>query len=218
MPEDEPLSTEALMAANESLADRIKTTIPPPTEKRKPGRPAGSKNKGTDGTVKPNVVIPPGERGSRDGPPRLSNEAKAANKKRKAKEYSEKIAEEVNDYLMSLFMAAGVPAAALYKPGMEPQAAKVSNKYTDLGNQLALGPMQSEAFGRFLAELESTDLGTKAAGMVTGDSKLPLVFYGIMSVGAGVQYLKGVKEVMDRMAPLIKAQQEAKAREGTTNE
>jgi hypothetical protein len=227
---DQPLTTEALRSADEILRERLaQHPIPPEMQKRGRGRPPGSPNKPKDGQVKPpgsngqKLSVPRGTAQRVDVPKDEATMAqKAAAKKARAEELTAKIQVELNEHILDLFMSMGVPTDFLYKPGRAPSHAPANSPYTDLGQKLAINPMAASAWGKFAAELEATDVGGKLVGAGTGSSTLPLILSGLFALGAGLQYAKGVQEVLQNMQTLMQAKAEYERQqqaqdEGQTN-
>jgi hypothetical protein len=223
-----PLSTEALRSADEMLQERLRQAPSPSigTAKRPPGRPPGSKNKPKDtDPVKPNgarISVPRGAAARVDIPKDEATIAqKAAAKAARADELAGKISENLNELILDAFMAMGMPTEFIYKPGRAPASAPVNSPYTDLGAKLTINPMTAKAWGRFAAELESTELGGKLVGTGQGSSTLPLILSGLFALGSGAQYFKGVAEVLQNMQRIMqaKAQMDAQQSEqsGETN-
>lgn len=217
------LDAEALKPM--SLADRLPAnpkvgspkTVPELDEfgnvkPKRRGRPPGSKNKttlereaaarGSGGGAR--MVTPPGK-GAKPSEG-LTLEQRVAHKQARAAELSVKVGEAINDNLMLLLMSMGAPSALIYNPGMEPAQTKAESKYTPLGQQLVLGPMQMNIVGRFLAELEATDIGGKAGAQLS-DGKGPLIIYGVLSLGAMIQWAKGLSDAYKQFEPMLKAYQ-----------
>lgn len=208
--EDIELDDDALASSSAGLAERLANQ---PPVRRGRGRPPGSRNKTTiarEEAVARGEYIPPSTRGSvvRPGrqapPPRAGKEPKpqivrdVEKVKKAAVDYQNLIVEELNENILSVFMGLGIPSNMLYKPGHEPSAQVSSNKYTELGAKLVLNPSQAKVLGRFAAELAATKSGETAAAMVQNNTAM-LVVYGLLSVGAGFQYLSGVKQVIDNV-------------------
>ena len=220
------LDDEALKAATpaRSLADRLahgKSTAEVMADKPGPkrrGRPPGRKNKAT--LAKEASSVSPGQRiiGSKaraipakasvkdDG---LSPEERHELKLKRADKLGNDIADAVNDNIMMVLMAAGCPPELLYLPGMEPKRAKESTKYTTLGYQLALSPMQASHMGRFLAEMETTDAGSKIGGALT-DGKGPMILYGMLSLVGAMKYGRNLLQAYKTFEPMLKAYQASK--------
>lgn len=207
--------------AGSSLADKLANA---PEAKRGPGRPPGRKNNATlareaqEGVRKnppSKMVVPPDRTKKPKDVPELSPQERHRIKLGRAEELAEKVSETINDNLMLMLMAMGAPTELLYKPGQEPARVKAaSSKYTDLGQMLTLSPMQANIAGRFLAELESTEIGGKIGGVAT-DGKGPLIIYGILTAAGAIQYGKQLMDFYQKMEPMLaaykaqKAQQEA---------
>jgi hypothetical protein len=214
---DAPLSTEALRSASDLMREQLEQHPIPPTlqgPKRRPGRPPGSKNRAKEGQVTPpssgprgaSISVPRGASSRVDIPvDQATLQQKAAAKKVRAEELAGKISGELNETILSLFMSMGVPTDFLYKEGRAPKSAPVNSPYTDLGAKLAISPMAATAMARFAAELEATDVGTKISGTAQGSSTLPLIISGVFALGAGLQYAKGVQEVLAKMQVIMEA-------------
>lgn len=170
--------------------------------KRPRGRPRGSPNRSK-------LVTPPGTTtttsgtqpsGAREPDPAQVRAAKAA----RAEELAAKVGDTINDNIMLILSSMGVPSHLLYQPGKEPQQQAANNKYTQMGNMVAISPMQANLYGKFLAEAEATDLGKKLTG-TAGPSNGPLVIYGLLSLAATVQYVKSLQQFSQRLKPLLDA-------------
>lgn len=226
------LSSDATQTVSGSLEERLKERakqgppidVPDGTPKRGRGRPAGSRNKPKG--ITPDMVIPAGQRGSnqdRDKTPEqieAEQKRKADAKKKRASELERQIITEFNEQLMGVFMMMGIPAQVLYKPGQAPKEAPINTPYSDIGNMVAIGPMQAKTWARFFAELEATDTGGKARAAIVGDSKIPLVVSGVLAAGTAFQYLTQVKKTFDTLAPMIeqyKAYQKQQANQPKEN-
>lgn len=192
---DEP---EHLRAWNSELASQVKP--PEETSKRGRGRPPGSPNKGTK------VNAPSGLKPERKKA-ELDPEALLAAKKKRANEIAKSLESTINDNVIQVVMSLGLPADMLYKPGCIPDSAPTNSPYSDLGQKIVMGPQQLESIGRFIAEIEQTSIGEKlpAAG---GNSPVPMIFYGLMSLAGILQYAQGLAQVGKH----IKQLQEAQAR------
>lgn len=226
------LGVEADKTVGQSMEERLASLGAPPTvatpvpPKRGRGRPPGSPNKpkpeGSEPPGKPSLVIP----GTRGRPPvdktpeqiAKALKDKADHKKARATEFESTILQEFNEQLMGIFMMMGVPASVLYKEGQAPKAAPINNPYSDVGNMLAIGPMQAKSWARFAAELEATDSGTKVVGNLTGDSKAPLIISGVMSLATGIMYARQLSDTFDKMKPMIEAYQKYQKAQQTTTE
>lgn len=199
---NDDLSAEALTAHVSTLQERIASATSPDVTKvageRKPTR--GRPPKSTSGRITP----PP--RPPKPTQPQIPPEEQARLKKLRAEEIGGKIATEINDNLMTLLMAAGLPVNMLYKKGMEPKSAPKDSPYTDLGEMFALGPMQTQSIGRFIAEFEGTEMGKKTSGAVGANSNIPLVLYGLLSIGAMGQYVQNLSKAVPRIKQMMDAQ------------
>lgn len=206
-----PSLEDRLRNAPQTVSTRAMTggtnPIDPDTGKPKRGRP----RKEAETTER--KPAPPRRRttAKKDEPPQDTRTAKekADAIKARADDLTSQVADTINDNLMLLLTSLGVPPALLYKPGEEPKVAQQSNKYTPLGNQIAMSAHQADVIGHFLAHLETTDQGQKITG-IAGQGKLPLIMYGLLSVGAVVQYTSGLAKMYQTMAPYLeqyKAQQ-----------
>ena len=215
------LGPEELKAHEPTMAEKLAANPP----KRGPGRPPGRKNNATilresgqpSSTRSSRIVAPPA-RTPKEEKQSLEDKQKAhAVKIARAEKLADDVAETINDNMMLLLMAMGVPTELLYKPGMEPTAAKENSKYTPLAQQLALGPMQSQFIGRFLAEMEATETGGKIGASVS-EGKGPLILYGILSGAAMIQWGKGLMDAYKNIEPLLKAYQAEQIRQQQATE
>jgi hypothetical protein len=181
--------------------------IDPETGKPKRGRPR--KAAAEKAPAKPRVVGTPSKPIKPDEIDTRTPQEKAEAIRARADELTSRVADTINDNLMLLLTSMGVPSALLYKPGMEPKVTQTANKFTPLGNQIAMSAQQADVIGHFLAHLEQTDQGQRVTSF-TGQGKLPLVMYGLLSVGAVVQYTQGLAKMYNTLQPYLeqyKAQQ-----------
>ncbi len=216
------LDDEALRPVDLMSRMLAEAKIAPPSEPsgpRRRGRPVGSRNKATIEAEQSalgkapsgsRIVSPPGRPPKPDD--ELTAEQKRELKARRAEDLSEKIASGVNDNLMLMLTSMGVPPSLLYKPGREPKKVEESSKYTEFAGNVCLSPMQANIFGKFLAEAEGTDLGKKVSGS-TGGGNGALFLYGVLSLGAAVQYVQGLQKFYSQMKPMLDAYQANVARE-----
>lgn len=175
------------------------------------GRPPGSKNKSTlarEGQVgvsrsgSSRLVTPPGRSPKPDDG--LTPEQRREIKQRRRDELQEKIINDGNEQIMLMLVSLGVPSSLLYKPGMAPAEVQTLSKYTQLASSVTISPIQAGLYAKFATELEQTDIGQKVTG-VTGDSKMPLILYGALSLAATVQYVKGLTQFAEKIKPYLEA-------------
>lgn len=213
------LSPDALAPASDADILDALTRAPatPPTEKRKPGRPLGSKNKpreqGKPSAGRPRMVTPPKTAKPEPTPEEL--ERVARRKRSRAKELEGSILTTLNDNILDLVQMMGVPAQMLYVNGVGKPTESVNPNYTQVGNMLAIQPQQAAVWGKFLAELESTDVGSKVSG-ATSSGKAPLLVYGLLSLAMGFQYAQAVNTVMTQARQMAEAMRDYQAQQ--TNE
>ena len=177
--EDRPVDDAFL-----NLTDTDTIVIPP----RRRGRPPGSKNK------------EPSTRTRKD--PNVERKAKEA-------EYQKFIVQEFNEYIMSILVSVGVPSNYIYKPGMIPEVSTVSSAYSELGNAIAIKPMQAKAIAAFAVAVEKTEIGTKATTTYV-EGKAGLAIKGVMALAATGMYLAQINKVMQQLMPFLQAQKQAK--------
>lgn len=127
--------------------------------------------------------------------------AKAASIKADTEEMAQWIGEELNDYIMQALITGGVPATMLYKDGHIPKALANNDKYTELGNMLAIPPNLAESAARLAAEVKATDGGSKVAA-ATGNGRAGLVVAGIGTLFGTVTYARRVNDVVKRLRQL----------------
>ena len=190
---------------------------------RKPrGRPVGSRNRtkvdpGQIGSGPQQLVTPSRRTASGPGPsgPEKPDPIKMAQAKRdKTEAYTKRIVDELNDNLMLVFISIGVPSNFIYQPGKTPQEVKVSEKYTEFGNAIAIKPSQAKALASFAAELEFTDAGGKLAASA-GTGYGPLVVKGVLALVAVGQYMRTLNDMRTRIEPMMKAWQDAQTQQKT---
>lgn len=199
----EGLSSEALRPAEVNILDQLSR---------------GGRAKARDvidGTY--TRVEPPPRRGPgrprKEETPQDQVAAKLVQKKAKAAKYTDQILTDLNDELFSGLMSMGLPSAILYKEGKAPIAV-VDSKYTDFGNRIAIKPSQARHLGAFVAELETTDIGSKFAG-TTSNSSLGLLLKGGLAAFAVISYIQGIRQLMSepQMQQLMAVVQANKERE-----
>ncbi len=201
-----PSLEERLLAAPSTVPPRA-NPIDPETGKPKRGRP----RKAPETTTR-KATAPTRKRAApKAAEPEDTRTAKEKSDaiRARAEDLTVQVADTINDNLMLLLTSIGVPAQLLYKPGQEPRVAQTSNKYTPLGNSIAMSAQQADVIGHFLAHLETTDQGQRVTGVV-GQGKMPLFMYGLLSVGAVVQYTNGLAKMYKNISPYLeqyKAQQ-----------
>lgn len=189
---DPALTPDATMPINPSMIGGISGIVPP---RRGRGRPPGSKNKPkmdpTTGQLSGGPTAP--------GTPTPTQAQLDAEKKRKldakkakADEWAKRIVTDGNEYIMSLLMTQGVPGALLYK--QIPIAEVVNPNYTPIANKVAIQPSLAKLLGATLAELETSDAGSKLAAVAMEDSPIRL---GFLCVASGLMLAKHLKEVME---------------------
>lgn len=207
----EVLDSDATKEASLSFIEQInkqkaqqgdRTTIV--GQRRGPGRPKGSTNK------------PKGTEDGKDdkGQTDLAKELAALERKRNAKkqkvdDYTNKVINEFNDQIMLWLLGAGVPSAVLYQDGQAPVQI-VNNKYTEVGNLLAIKPIQARAFSRLIVEAEYSERGIQVANAMAG-STVGLVITGLVAIAMGIQYGRQLTVAMAKIQPLIEAKRQADA-------
>lgn len=194
--------TPAIEAPILSLKDRLKQS--PETQRvsgeiqgirRSPGRPRGARNKPKDEDARPTLQD-------------LQRDRKT--KRDRADQIAEQITGEFNDTIMRFLVAQGMPAAVIYNDGYVPRPiSKNSAKYTDVGAKLAVDEFTAGMVASFIVEFESSDLGQKVVGTATG-GPVALVVKGLVAGACVVGYLNGVKQVVDRLQPVLEAQKQYK--------
>jgi|SRR6185312_7080406 len=211
------LNDEALRPVNPldilkgGLENNANTTTT--TQRRGRGRPPGRKNNATlareaaerttgEGA---RVVVPNIRRtgqNPQDDKEQPDPAEVRAKKEARANEWTERISEEFNDNILLALISMGVPPSLLYKKGHEPSFVTENGKYTPLGAKIVLNPQQIKHYAKFITELEGTSIGTKFMSS-SGSGKAGLYLEGLLSLGATVQYLQGVKEAWASLGPML---------------
>ena len=205
-------SDAAFVPASQSdvLANR-----PPEPPRRGRGRPPGSPNKTPIQRAQEEKAKAEARLAGIQGPSAEEVLAKAREKAAAIKADTEQMAhwisEELNDYLMQAIITAGIPATMLYRDGHVPKAIANNDKYTELGNALAIPPTLAQSAARLAAEAKATDSGSKLA-VATGNGRAGLVVAGIGTLFGTVTYARRVNDVLKRfkqVAELAEAAQTA---------
>lgn len=170
--------------------------------KRRPGRPPGSGTKAVSTESSSEDEL---KKIKEDEARRRAEEAKRRIKQTKVNEYTEKIINEGNEYIMSMLIGSGVPAKMIYREGMAPVQV-VNEHYTEFGNRIAVKPMQARAVAAFLADLEGTDSGQKVTSAFAGGG-IGLAFKGIVAGAAVFSYARGLYQIQQQLAPMLAAAQ-----------
>ena len=212
------LDEEALKPVDLMSRMMAEAKIAAPAEQAGPkrrGRPPGSRNRSTIEAEQAvlgrppsgsRMVSPPSRSDKTKPDDELTAEQKRELKLKRAADLSDQISSTVNDNLMLMLTSMGVPSQLLYKPGREPKRVTEDSKYTELAGNICLSPMQAGIFGRFAAEFEATEYGKKVSSTTsTGNGALYL--YGLLALGAGVQYVQGLQKFYSQMKPLLEAYQ-----------
>lgn len=124
-------------------------------------------------------------------------------KKRKQDEYVRKIVDDANEQIMLWLMGSGLPSAVLYQNGRAPVEV-VDDKYTEVGNMLAIKPMQARALASFAVECEYSERGIKMANAMSG-STVGLLFKGLLAGAMIVQYGRQMQQAFAKIQPLLEA-------------
>lgn len=218
--DNDPINNpEALRTWSSDLANTVAATKPDSRQDKEKetktrGRPPG--------TVSARSTINAPRQPPKPAKPELTPEQILAAKKKRADQLAKSLESVINDNIIEVVMSLGIPAQMLYKPGMVPESAPSNSPYSDLGQKLVLGPQQLNSIGRFIAEIEGTSIGEKlpAAG---GNSPMPMIFYGILSLAGIAQYVQGLAQVgkmfkqFNEAQERNKKQQEQATQEGNTN-
>ncbi|MEM0142901.1 MAG: hypothetical protein QXL94_02970 [Candidatus Parvarchaeum sp.] len=166
----------------------VSTLVEPPKRR---GRPPGSKNKVDSTKTDKNAKI-----------------------KARQEAYSKMITDDFNDYVMSALITIGIPAEYIYKEGKAPIAIASYDKYTDLGNALAIKPVQAKVIANFMAAVENTDGTSKYVEKYT-NGRAAIALKGLLAIGATGIYLGQINKVMVKLMPFIKAKREAESGQGS---
>lgn len=186
-----PASTDDVLSA---LAN-VSTAGPKPRVSRR-GRPPGSKNR------------TPAERAAATNPAlaeQQDEEKKRAAKRARAEELEKQIYGELNDQLMTLLIGMfNIPMDFLYLPGKGPVIQKKDERFTELGNMLAIPPTLAKSIGKLASELENTEAGSKVAG-VAQNSNVGLIVAGGMTIFGTVQYARKISDTFEKLQPVLEA-------------
>ena len=157
--------------------------------KRGPGRPRGT------GKVKEDEAPKTAEA--------LQKERKS--KKSRADDIADTITGEFNDTILRFIIGQGCPPALIYNAGYAPApVTKNAAKYTEVGAKLAIDDFTASMVGAFIVEFESSDLGSQLVSKATG-GPVGLVVKGLVAGACVIGYLNGVRQVVDKLAPVSQA-------------
>lgn len=128
-------------------------------------------------------------------------------KKARVKELQGKLSGEYNDFLLEFYVAQipQLQPGHLWKSGQAPHH-EASTKYTDVGNILSVNDFMATSLAHFAAELEYSDRGQAVTGAVSS-GPVGMILWGLMSLASVGMYVKGLKEVMDRLSAIQAAQE-----------
>lgn len=211
--EPEVLSAEALRPASDddifAALDRVATNKVTPT-RRPRGRPPGSKNK------------TPAQKLAESNPEAakvLEESQKREAKKARAGEIEKQIYGELNDQLMTLLIGSlNINPDWIYLPGKGPVIQKKDERFTELGNMLAIPPNLAHSVARLASELETTGVGQSVSG-VAQNSNVGLIVAGAMTLFGTFQYVKTLSNTFEKLKPLLDAKKayEASQKEESQN-
>jgi hypothetical protein len=215
--EPESLSSEAMKAADASLMARIGASTAPSSSpfntrigastSRRRGRPPGSKNKPKIDPVTGEVVttIRRTNTTSREPTPEEERKRKLEDKKKRAKEWENRIVSDVNDIIMDALIGVGIPPNFLY---VNPPPAKIEqSNFTALGQRISIKRTHAKVWGNTLAEFEASDYGGRVSDALVGDSPIRLLILGLLSLGMAGQYVRGLLQLKEQFQPFIEAAQ-----------
>lgn len=218
---DPPLDDEAMMSAppSGSLAERLakgksaaQVVSETKTTGARRGRPPGSRNK---------PRVPPTNRTlPRNESSDLTQDQKHEHKLGRAEVLTTQVSSAINDNIASLLLMAGVPPEMVYKEGHIPKEVIENEKYQPIVASLMMPNQTAKSIGRFLAEMETTDVGGKFGSAVT-DGKAPLIVYGLFSALGILQWGKQSMDTINKLKPLMdayQAQQNVRAQQEQTRE
>lgn len=156
----------------------------------------------TPNTGGPSGSVPTGKEGGAD------TRAKERAKEARANDIATKIVNDGNEAILTILVMQGVPAELLWKVPPELKSAE-NDSLTPLGNLVAVKPVQAKRVANFLVELDDNE----SAGKVMNAASNPtvrLMVKGGLAAYAIVQYLNQVRQLRDKMAPLLQQWQAAK--------
>lgn len=152
--------------------------------KRGRGRPPGSANKvkPVEGGINPpSKMVTPAPPKPKTSDPVDTAEAKKEAKKARAEEYATYINKELNDKLFMLIIGlsnGAIPASVLFKEGKIPAKAAGNPDYTEAGNAIAIPADVADSWGKLLAELTETNMGSSIAKVADNHSLAILIAAG----------------------------------------
>lgn len=191
-----PASMDDIMSAIDAASTQPRRSTP-----ARRGRPPGSKNK------------TPLQKLAESDPAQAKKAEEAAArevKKKRAAEIESSIYTELNDQLMTVVMGMfNVPADWLYLPGKGPVVRPKDERFTDIGNALAIPQSLAHSIGRLAAELEQTSIGQSVSG-VGQNQNVGLIVAGGMTAFGVFQYAKQLNNTFERLKPIIDAQKAMK--------
>lgn len=132
-------------------------------------------------------------------------------KKERSDQIAQQITGEFNDMVLRFFVSQGVPAEALYNRGyVPPPVSRNAGRYTEAGAKIAVDDFTASMVASFVVEFESSDLGGQLVSKATG-GPVGLVVKGLVAGACVVGYLNGLKQVAERLQPLIAANKQYQA-------
>ena len=201
------VGTEAKTSATSLLGLSELPTSVRMDNRRGRGRPLGSRNR-------TKVDEPEKER-----PVSHVDKAKEAKaKKERVDNLANTITEGLNEQIMNFLMSQGVPSSILYKNAMAP--IKEQTLYTNIGDRVALQPLQANAVASFLVALDENTTSNDAIEKLTSGTTGLILKGGFALLTVGV-YFRNVAKAWEQMQPMMRAkrvyeEQRQKAQFGQT--
>lgn len=192
-----PASTDDIMAALDAATGPTARTA---STTRRRGRPPGSKNR------------TPLQKAADSDPElaeKLKKDAEREAKKARAETIEKQVYGELNDSIMTLLIGTfNLNPDMIYLPGKGPVVQKKDERFTDLGNALAIPPNLAHSIGRLAAELEGTGVGQTVSG-IGQNSNVGLIVAGGMTAFGIFQYARNLQNVFEKLKPILDARKAA---------
>jgi hypothetical protein len=118
-------------------------------------------------------------------------------KKQRSDEIADQIVTDLNDNMMRLILAQGVPPFLVYNKGYMPVSVNNNtDKYTPFGQKLVIDDFTAKAVGSFIAEFEQSDTGMEIVGKATGGT-VALVIKGLLAGVCVYGYVNGIRQALN---------------------
>lgn len=139
-------------------------------------------------------------------------------KKERVDKLAQSITDGLNQQIMNFLMSQGVPSSVLYKNNMAPITEQTI--YTNIGERVALQPLQANAVASFLVALDENTTSNDAIEKLTSGTTGLILKGGFALLTVGI-YFRNVGKAWEQMQPMLRAkrvyeEQRKKAQFGQT--